>query len=313
MNLRFFITLDVELNQLKYLCLGFFFFFLGWACKFSISIFWNEEMHFIHSSSFFSIDSCEIFLFKVEGRGDAFTVFWCSRLRPPTGMAPSSLGAAAANPVLVFLVQVWRVSPGWEQGWRQGLQGACRGPARLGANPAAWSSAPWFSTAWSSAGYHSWIEESLLCMEPWEMPSPAAGQGLPPEQEQTSVSHPPGLTAPAEPPHSCCHCSSVPKWGILLFKTAEHPEILTHHSGSCGISGLENEVICLFSWNSISGAGFEMLVWNSFLSPWMCLNCSSIKDLWNSSLVSWQQSCPEHCVNLPVGCSSGRKSRYAVK
>lgn len=110
------------------------------------------------------------------------------------------------------------------------------------------------------------------------MPSPAAGQGLPPEWEQV-LPPPQNCTAPAEPPHSRCHCSSVPKWGILLFRTAEHPEILTHHSGSCGISGLENEVICLFSWNSISGTSFEMLVWNPFLSPWMCLNCSSIWEL----------------------------------
>ena len=60
------------------------------------------------------------------------------------------------------------------------------------------------------------------------------------------------------------------------LQIAEHPEILTHRSGSCGISGLENQVICLFTWNSISGTSFEMLVWNPFLSPWMCLKCSSI-------------------------------------
>lgn len=153
----------------------------------------------------------------------------------PTGINLSIVQAAAANPVLMFLVQLWR-------------------------DPRAGSRAGGCEQVLQPGLLHSWIWGNLLWMKPWEKPSPAAGQELPSEWEQVNIlPSPQNCIAPAEPPHLCCHCSSVPKWGILLFKIAEHPEILTHHSGSSGISGLENEVICLFSWNSISGAVLKCL------------------------------------------------------
>lgn len=75
-----------------------------------------------------------------------------------------------------------------------------------------------------------------------------AEQGPPPEWEQVSILPPPQYCMlPAEPWHACWHCSSVPKSGILLYKIAEHAEILTHLSGSYGISDLENQVICSFT------------------------------------------------------------------
>lgn len=92
MNLGFFITLDVELKN-TYVW-GFF----GWACKFSVSIFWKEAMHRIHSGSFFSTDSCEIFLFKVEGQGRCLCSFLMLRAESTHRNKPLQPAGSSSKP-----------------------------------------------------------------------------------------------------------------------------------------------------------------------------------------------------------------------